>query len=65
MTSWLKIGEDIIDCIKTEHQFTIDNEWVNSYFTIDCKRNKTYFNIFTLLYGKKYIFCIRTCSYPN
>lgn len=56
MTSWLKIGEDIIDCIKTEHQFTIDNEWVNSYFTIDCKGNKTYFNIIFDLYNNKKTF---------
>ena len=56
MTSWLKIGEDIIDCIKSEHQLSIDNEWVNSYFTIDCRRNSIYFNIIFDLYNNKRTF---------
>jgi hypothetical protein len=56
MKPWFKVGEDIIDCIKTDHQFTIDNEWVNSYFTIDLKYNNTYFNIIFDLYNNKKTF---------
>lgn len=56
MTTWLKIGEDIINLIKSEHQFTIDNEWVNSCFTIDIKNNNTYFNIIFDLYNNKRTF---------
>jgi len=56
MKPWFKVGEDIIDCIKTDHQFTIDNEWVNSHFTIDIKYNNTYFNIIFDLYNNKKTF---------
>jgi hypothetical protein len=56
MKPWFKVGEDIIDCIKTDHQFTIDNEWVNSHFTIDIKYNNTYFNIIFDLYNNKRTF---------
>jgi len=53
MGAWLKIGDNIIDCIKSEHQFTVDDKWVNSHFTIDIKNNSIYFNIIFDLYNNK------------
>lgn len=55
MKNWIKIGDDIIECVKSEHQFTIDNKLTTSHFTIDIKGNN-YFNIIFDLYDNKKTF---------
>jgi hypothetical protein len=55
MTNWLKIEDNIFDCLKNEHQLSIDHKWVTSYFTIDTN-NKNYFDIILDLYTNKKIF---------
>ena len=55
MKNWIKIGDDIIECIKSEHQFTIDNKLTTSHFTIDIKGNN-YFNVIFDLYDNKKTF---------
>jgi hypothetical protein len=56
MKRWLKIEDNIFDCLKNEHQFTIDNSWTSSYFTIDTKNNQSYFDIIFDYYTNKKIF---------
>ena len=53
MKRWLKIEDNIFDCLKNEHQFTIDNSWTSSYFTIDTKNNQSYFDIIFDYYTNK------------
>jgi hypothetical protein len=49
MNDWLKIEDNIFECLKNEHQLTIDSKWSTSYFTIDTKSNKTYFDLILVL----------------
>ena len=56
MNNWLKIEDNIFECLKNEHQLTIDNKLSTSYFTIDTKNNKNYFDIILDLYTNKKVF---------
>jgi hypothetical protein len=56
MTTWLKIEDNIFEIIKSEHQFTIDNSWTSSFFSIDTKSNPTYFDIILNYYSNKKVF---------
>lgn len=56
MNNWLKIEDNIFECLKNEHQLTIDNKLSTSYFTIDTKSNKTYFDLILDFYTNKKVF---------
>lgn len=52
---WLKINNDIINIIDSEHQLSIDGKWVTSYFTIDSKESEN-LDIIYHLYDSRVIF---------
>ena len=56
MKTWLKIEDNIFEIIKSEHQFTIDNNWTSSFFSIDTKLYPTYFDIIMNYYTNRGIF---------
>jgi hypothetical protein len=42
MDKWFKIEDDIFISVSNEHQFTIDNKWTTSCFTMNIKYNPNY-----------------------
>jgi len=56
MDKWIKIEDEIFSCVSTEHQFTIDNKWTTSYFSIDLKSNTNYLPKLLHLYENKIFF---------